>query len=937
MGAEATSNMLAEILQASLDVNNADWKDKGWKGPTLSNHREARFRQERGELQRSGAEMQLSSSPSLLELQNELELDAVFHQLSDFIMSMDNHQNDEPLLLPELRLKKEKQPQCSGTTPASAAERSVLHRDFLDTVAQESVQGQQREQQDDGLLLHVQKWLQDAEKGELRLRERFQYLQETEERAQHPAQLQQGAKDHGATPPPSSSSSPPSAAASAASTVRSVPPRQPKSPPEGSKRSTASTMAARGTTTASGEEHQQQQQQQSADDVARWDEVDAHPARKKFLSEFLTVLQEAMPSSISPDFFLKTSRGSGVLCAAWEHALLRDSATAEAFLDTSTLRARLQRCVLREPETIAEWIVETVVKEAQTALNGGGDHQSTTRDSSEEMLSAVTALQKYAQAAQKARACSPPDSGWGKKPLKCARARETGNNDAEQARRVATAVTSPAERPAAVAKAATVPTKKPAAAAAAAKMAVAPTKKTAAAKKAAMVPTTKPAVAPAKVAVAPIKKLAAAEKAAVIPKVKPATTANTATVAEQNRAAATTTTAAAAAADPTELAAAQQATAELSSAAAAAVVAETNTEIRPPLSRAERRAAEREKVKETAKAAKAAKAERLEQDLLSKQKRNDPKSLEDRLMAEGSSQQPETRKTKPKNKKEAKPATPDKPATPAMEVKQGKRVSFAAPDGGGGGAGDTSAPDVKRAAESRVQAGSKSIAAAVRGSPIGHHSNYPPSTAAAAAAASSRLSPPSVKHTSKSFATAPAQLSATEAKARPAARSGATPVASGAALTDRHAETATLSAAVGGPAPALAVVARESTARAVSSSSSSPSSSNGGGWMWPSASVAPCGSGNRGGNGKVFRGGSTVGGGEVKVPAAAAASVPIRRFLWIGRATAAAGEKAEALQWGNWKRWREPDKWEKMVAAAITRYPGTGVQCECNLQAADAS
>lgn len=43
MGAEATSNMLAEILQASLDVNNADWKDKGWKGPTLSNHREARY------------------------------------------------------------------------------------------------------------------------------------------------------------------------------------------------------------------------------------------------------------------------------------------------------------------------------------------------------------------------------------------------------------------------------------------------------------------------------------------------------------------------------------------------------------------------------------------------------------------------------------------------------------------------------------------------------------------------------------------------------------------------------------------------------------------------------------------------------------------------------------------------------------------------------
>lgn len=62
-------------------------------------------------------------------------------------------------------------------------------------------------------------------------------------------------------------------------------------------------------------------------------------------------------------------------------------------------------------------------------------------------------------------------------------------------------------------------------------------------------------------------------------------------------------------------------------------------------------------------------------------------------------------------------------------------------------------------------------------------------------------------------------------------------------------------------------------------------------------------------------GGNTVSNTPFRPTRVTLAVPPARQMNWIGRATSGTG----VLSWGNWKRGRDPEAWEKMVAAAILR------------------
>ena len=95
--------------------------------------------------------------------------------------------------------------------------------------------------------------------------------------------------------------------------------------------------------------------------------------------------------------------------------------------------------------------------------------------------------------------------------------------------------------------------------------------------------------------------------------------------------------------------------------------------------------------------------------------------------------------------------------------------------------------------------------------------------------------------------------------------------------------------------------------------------SSGDGWTWPAAGAL----GGEGSDADVGGGdGGRVGGTGARGPKGekekvAAVAKPLRRFSWVGR-PAIVGGKVEH-PWGNWKRWRQPEKWEKTVATALTR------------------
>ncbi|CBJ49077.1 hypothetical protein Esi_0139_0006 [Ectocarpus siliculosus] len=255
-----------------------------------------------------------------------------------------------------------------------------------------------------------------------------------------------------------------------------------------------------------------------------------------------------------------------------------------------------------------------------------------------------------------------------------------------------------------------------------------------------------------------------------------------------------------------EAAAAAPAYAAAAAQAVAAVGSSKDEEgARKPMSRAERRAAERERVKGAAKAAKSA---RLQQHLAQQnlRKSNDPRRVEGQLLAAA-----------------------DNPPAGAQPVPP---------------------PDTK--------------------------------PAAATAAAGSRTSIPS----EPAAAPGKAQI----AQSARAAKAPAVTAAAKREVSQAPAEERGNRAAARAPAAVL-----EETVTETSSSRSSP----GGEWTWPLLALD--------GGGGALKGKRT-------------ATAPLRGLAWIGRAAGpTAGNRAEPLPWGNWKRWREPEKWEKTVSAAITR------------------
>ncbi|CAN0377571.1 unnamed protein product, partial [Ectocarpus sp. 12 AP-2014] len=345
--------------------------------------------------------------------------------------------------------------------------------------------------------------------------------------------------------------------------------------------------------------------------------------------------------------------------------------------------------------------------------------------------------------------------------------------------------------------------------------------------------------------------------------------------------------AAAAAAAPSYAAAAAQ--------AAAAVGSSKDEEgaRKSAMSRAERRAAERERVKGAAKAAKSA---RLQQHLAQQnlRKSNDPRRVEGQLLAAADNppagvQLVPPPETKSGEKKETKPG--------------GKTAQKVAPDGGGdnggaatdaatGAAGavvdDTAALGGKRAAAAlgartppkiEKKAENENTSATAVQSPT----RTPTGVAvAAAAAAGSRTSIPSEP------ANAPGK--AQTAQSARAAKALTVTAATKREVSQAPAEERGNRAAARAPAAVL-----EETVTETSSSRSSP----GGEWTWPLLALD--------GGGGALKGKRT-------------ATAQLRRLAWIGRAAGpTAGNRAEPLPWGNWKRWREPEKWEKTVSTAITR------------------
>ncbi|CAB1108546.1 unnamed protein product [Ectocarpus sp. CCAP 1310/34] len=336
-------------------------------------------------------------------------------------------------------------------------------------------------------------------------------------------------------------------------------------------------------------------------------------------------------------------------------------------------------------------------------------------------------------------------------------------------------------------------------------------------------------------------------------------------------------------------------------AAAGAAVGTSKDEegARKPMSRAARRAAERERVKGAAKAAKSA---RLQQHLAQQnlRKSNDPRRVEGKLLVVADNPPASTQpvpppEPKPGEKNETKPG--------------GKTAQKVAPGGGGdnGGAAtggttcaagavvdDTAALGGKRAAaapgertppkiEKKAEDEKNTSASAVQSPTRTPTGVAVAAVAAAAAAAGSRISIPSEP------AAAPGK--AQTAQSARAAKAPAVTAATKREVSQAPAEERGNCSA----ARAAAAAVLEETVTETISSRSSP----GGEWTWPLLALDG-------------------GGGALKEKSTATA--PLRRLAWIGRAAGlTAGNRAEPLPWGNWKRWREPEKWEKTVSTAITR------------------
>ncbi|CAM9424669.1 unnamed protein product, partial [Ectocarpus fasciculatus] len=311
----------------------------------------------------------------------------------------------------------------------------------------------------------------------------------------------------------------------------------------------------------------------------------------------------------------------------------------------------------------------------------------------------------------------------------------------------------------------------------------------------------------------------------------------------------------------------------------------------PAMSRAERRAAERERVKGAAKAAKSA---RLQQHLTqqSLRKNNDPRRVEGQLLAAADNPPPAGAQpvpppeTKPGDKTETKPG--------------GKTGQKVVPDGGGDNGAGAGAGAGAAVNDIAALGGKRAAAAAAAGA------RTPPKTEKKAEneTKTSATAVPSPTRTRTGVAVAAAAAgSRTSIPSEPAAAPGKAQTAQPARAAKAHAPTAATKredsqapaeergnrAAARAPAAVL-----EETVTEMSSSRPSP----GGEWTWPLMALD--------------------GGGALKGKRAAAA--PLRRFAWIGRAAdPTAGNRAEPVPWGNWKRWRDPEKWEKMVSTAITR------------------
>eukprot|EP00752_Nemacystus_decipiens_P001507 g1479.t1 len=354
-------------------------------------------------------------------------------------------------------------------------------------------------------------------------------------------------------------------------------------------------------------------------------------------------------------------------------------------------------------------------------------------------------------------------------------------------------------------------------------------------------------------------------------------------------------------------------------AAAAAEGGETGDNNRPFLSRAERRAAERQRARERAKAARAARLERH----LKAQKKNNPRRVVEGQLLAGS---PKAAPTAPAEVK-AKPETLNKPPQGPAAAKQGPGGGGGGRGGGGAGRGGNSGATLasNRAAKGEgvgkeCKAGpvtnlcpdvTAGAAAAVK-APATKAGHFLANDGTAGKANNERFSEEVLAGAKKVTAAPKKQADAARAQVDADERefagmmkrlAGACFAASPAGTPSRGGTTRTpLTSAKDHRDNAGSLSAMVYALRGAVSAESE-------GWTWPAVDAPGGGESGRAGEGGV-RG--PRGHGNVAV------AKPLRRFAWIGRAAAVGGKLEHP--WGNWKRWRQPEKWEKMVGAALTRY-----------------